>query len=52
MGVDTGTAVQPEDYQVPFRFTGKLAKLTIELKGPPISEEMKQQMDEQQKKQD
>jgi arylsulfatase len=50
VGVDTGTAVEPEDYKVPFAFTGKLNKLTIELKGPPLSEEMKEQMEHQQQK--
>ena len=29
----TGTGVDDSDYQVPFRFTGKIAKLTIRL-GP------------------
>jgi hypothetical protein len=33
VGIDTGTPVDDKDYQVPFRFTGKLAKLTIKL-GP------------------
>ena len=33
MGVDTRTGVDDKDYQVPFRFTGKLDKLTIKL-GP------------------
>jgi hypothetical protein len=33
VGIDTGTPVDGKDYQVPFRFTGKLAKLTIKL-GP------------------
>jgi len=42
VGVDTGTAVQPADYKVPFAFTGKLNKLTVELKGPPLSEEAEQ----------
>ncbi len=31
--VDTRTPVDDRDYQVPFRFTGKLAKLTIKV-GP------------------
>ena len=44
VGLDTGTAVEPEDYQVPFAFTGKLNKLTVELKGPPLSEEVEKQM--------
>jgi arylsulfatase A-like enzyme len=33
VGVDTGTAVDDQDYQVPFRFTGKIDKLTVKL-GP------------------
>ena len=33
VGVDTGTAVDESDYQVPFRFTGKLNKLTVKV-GP------------------
>ena len=31
IGSDTGTPVDDRDYQVPFRFSGKLAKLTVEL---------------------
>ncbi len=50
VGLDTGTAVEPEDYEVPFAFTGKLQKLSIELKGPPLGEELQKQMHEQQKK--
>jgi arylsulfatase len=52
VGVDTGTSVEPEDYQVPFPFTGKLYRLTIELKGPPLSEELQQEMKELQQKHD
>jgi len=33
VGVDTRTGVEDKDYQVPFRFTGKLDKLTVKL-GP------------------
>ena len=33
VGVDTRTSVDEKDYQVPFRFTGKLDKLTFKL-GP------------------
>lgn len=33
VGLDTGTSVDDEDYQVPFRFTGKINKLTVKL-GP------------------
>jgi hypothetical protein len=33
VGIDTGTSVDGEDYQVPFPFTGKINKLTVKL-GP------------------
>jgi hypothetical protein len=33
VGSDTGTPVDDRDYQVPFRFTGRLHKLTVRL-GP------------------
>jgi arylsulfatase len=39
IGVDTGTPVDDKDYQVPFRFTGKLAKLTIKLDRPKLTPE-------------
>ena len=29
IGADTGTPVDDNDYQVPFKFTGKIDKLTI-----------------------
>ena len=45
IGADTGTAVA-EDYQVPFRFTGKLDKLTLTIDRPTLTpadiEKMKQ----------
>jgi arylsulfatase len=50
VGVDTGTPVDVEDYKVPFPFTGKLDKLTIELKGPPMGKELEEQMKQQQQK--
>lgn len=31
VGVDTGTPVDDKDYQVPFRFTGKIGKLSVQL---------------------
>ena len=34
VGVDTRTGVDDKDYQPPFRFTGKLDKLTIKLMPP------------------
>jgi arylsulfatase len=32
VGVDTGTPVDDQDYQVPFRFTGKINKVTVQLR--------------------
>ena len=37
VGVDTRTGVDDNDYQPPFRFTGKLVKLTINLKPGTMS---------------
>lgn len=37
VGLDTGTPVDDQDYQVPFRFTGKINKLTVKLAAPEIS---------------
>jgi hypothetical protein len=31
VGADTGTAVDDRDYQVPFKFTGNLHRLTISI---------------------
>jgi hypothetical protein len=36
IGADTGTPVS-NDYQVPFRFTGKLNKLTLTINRPKVS---------------
>jgi len=33
----TGTPVDDEDYQVPFKFTGKLDKLTIKIDRPQLT---------------
>jgi arylsulfatase len=38
IGADTGTSVA-EDYQVPFRFTGKLDKLTLTIDRPKLTPE-------------
>lgn len=46
VGVDTRTPVDDKDYQVPFRFTGKLNKLTVNLKPAPLSAEEQKQWDE------
>jgi hypothetical protein len=39
VGVDLRTPVDDRDYQVPFRFTGKLAKFTINLRPEPMNAE-------------
>jgi len=37
IGADTGTPVDDRDYQVPFRFTGTLDKLTLSIDRPKLS---------------
>ena len=39
VGADTGTPVDDKDYQVPFKFTGKLEKLTLTINRPKLSPE-------------
>jgi arylsulfatase len=39
VGADTGTPVDDKDYQVPFRFTGKLDKLTVKVDRPKLTPE-------------
>jgi arylsulfatase len=39
VGADTGTPVDDKDYKVPFRFTGKLAKLTLNIDRPKLTPE-------------
>jgi arylsulfatase len=39
VGADTGTPVNDADYQVPFRFTGKLNKLTLTIDRPKLTPE-------------
>jgi arylsulfatase len=39
IGSDTGTPVDDQDYQVPFKFTGKIDKLTIALDRPKLTPE-------------
>ena len=39
IGADTGTPVDDKDYQVPFKFTGKLNKLTLRLDRPQLTPE-------------
>jgi arylsulfatase len=37
VGSDTGTGVDDKDYRVPFKFSGKLEKLTIKLQPPQLT---------------
>jgi len=46
VGVDTRTAVDEKDYQPPFRFTGKLDKLTIKLEAPKHTAEQQKLIDQ------
>ena len=39
IGSDTGTPVDDRDYQVPFKFTGKIDKLTIAIDRPKLTPE-------------
>ena len=39
VGADTGSPVADEDYRTPFRFTGKLDKLTLTIDRPKLSPE-------------
>jgi hypothetical protein len=53
VGLDTGTPVDDKDYQVPFAFTGKLGKITIDLGESSVSPEaIKLMMEELAKKRD
>jgi arylsulfatase len=44
VGADTGTPVDDHDYQVPFRFTGKIDKLTISVEPPKLTDEDKRKL--------
>jgi hypothetical protein len=37
IGADTGTPVDGRDYQVPFKFTGKIDRLTIAVERPQLT---------------
>jgi len=39
IGSDTGTPVDDNDYQVPFKFTGKIEKITLKIDRPKLSPE-------------
>ena len=44
VGVDTRTGVDDKDYQVPFRFNGKIDKLTFQLGPSQMTEADRQNM--------
>jgi arylsulfatase len=46
VGVDTRTPVDDKDYQPPFRFTGKLDKLTINLEPAQLTDSDRQKATE------
>ena len=39
IGSDTGSPVNDADYQVPFKFTGKIHKITLKIDRPKLSPE-------------
>jgi arylsulfatase len=49
IGADTGTPVDDQDYQVPFRFTGKLNKLTLVIDRPKLTPEDEKKLMEAQR---
>jgi hypothetical protein len=44
IGSDTGTPVDDHDYQMPFKFTGKIGKLTIAVEPPKLTSEDEQKL--------
>jgi len=48
IGADTGTPVDDRDYQVPFRFTGRLNKLTLSIDRPKLTPEQERKLTETQ----
>ena len=50
VGADTGTPVDDKDYQVPFKFTGKLNKLTLRIDRPKLTPEDEKRLREAQQR--
>jgi len=50
VGSDTGSPVNDEDYHVPFKFTGKIDKVTLTIDRPKLSPEDIEKLKEAQKK--
>jgi hypothetical protein len=46
IGSDTGNPVDDRDYQVPFKFTGKLNKLTLRIDRPRLTAEDERRLSE------
>jgi arylsulfatase len=46
IGADTGTPVDDNDYQIPFKFTGKIGKLTIALDPPKLTPEDEKKLED------
>src|SRR6185295_16930886 len=46
VGVDTRTGVNDKDYQVPFRFNGKVNKVTVKLEDPKRTAQEQQLLDQ------
>ena len=49
VGADTGTPVDDKDYQVPFKFTGKLDKLMLTIDRPKLTPEDEKKLMEAQR---
>ena len=49
VGSDTGTPVDDNDYQVPFKFTGKIGKITLTIDRPKLTPEDKKELVEAQR---
>ncbi|MCE9533842.1 MAG: arylsulfatase [Planctomycetes bacterium] len=52
IGIDTGTPVDDKDYKTPFRFTGKLSKLTVQLKPTALTPQEKKAIQDKNGKRD
>jgi arylsulfatase len=50
IGDASGTPVDDKDYQVPFKFTGKINQLTITVDRPKLSQEAIQKIQEAEQK--
>jgi len=49
VGSDTGTSVDDRDYQVPFKFTGKIIKITLTIDRPKLTPEDEKKLAEAQR---